>query len=173
MFTHPAAKQEALARRNKLTSAEQWCSECDAWAPVPLDTLRAYLETFAAAPASVSMQPSVGIPVKFFVCANQHTLTVLLPGEYDPLRGGSYSVQRYGFADDASIGANRVPKPTLTNLRALASAVATATDGIIGKVAPTDAPHLKRCIAAGLLEWSGPGQWRLSSAGVAALARPR
>jgi hypothetical protein len=173
MFTHTAAQEEALARFNNLTSAEQWCSECDAWTQVPLDVFRAYLESFAAAPESVPMQTSVGIPMKFFACANQHILTVLLPGKYDPLRGGNYSVQRYGFADDASIGASKVPKPTLTNLRALASAVATATDGIIRKVAPTEATHLKRCVAAGLLEWSGPGQWRLSSAGVAALARPR
>jgi hypothetical protein len=167
MFTHTAALEEALARRATLVRAEQWCSECDAWTTVPLDTLRAYLGAYVESAAAASL----GVPIQTFVCAKQHTLWVLLPGKYDPLRGGNYSVQRYGFADDASIGASKVPKLTRLNLYTLASAVAEATGGIIGKVPPTDAPHLKRCLAAGLLEWAGPGRWRLSAEGVAALAR--
>jgi hypothetical protein len=86
---------------------------------------------FAALPESVPVQTFVGVPMKSFACANQHT--VLLPGKHDPLRGGKYSVQRYGFAEDASIGTSQVPKPTPTNLYALASAVAAAPDGIIRK----------------------------------------
>jgi len=169
MFTHTAALEEALARRATLARAEQWCSECDAWTAVPLDTLHAYLRAYVESAAAGSL----GVAIQTFVCAKQHTLWVLLPGKYDPLRGGTYDVQRYGFADDASIGASTVPRPTPTNLRALASAVAAAPDGVIREVARTAERHLKRCIAAGLLEWAGPKQWRLSPDGIAALARRR
>lgn len=67
------------------------------------------------------------------------------------------------------------PIPTDLNLFALEGALAEAPDGIVRKVAPTDAPHLRRCIAAGLLE-PVPGErgaWMLSAAGVSALATRR
>ena len=67
----------------------------------------------------------------------------------------------------------QVPKPTRTNLFALAKCVEAAPDGVIGKVAPTDAPHLRRRIDAGLLEPAGKrGSWKLSAAGIEAL-KPR
>lgn len=67
----------------------------------------------------------------------------------------------------------QVPKPTSTNLYTLAQCVAAAPDGIIEKVAATDVPHPKRCIAAGLLESAGkPKAWKLSAAGAEAL-KPR
>ncbi len=67
------------------------------------------------------------------------------------------------------------PTPTDTNLVALEDALAEAPDGFIRKVSPTEAPHLRRCIAAGLLE-PAPGEknaWRLSAAGVSTLAERR
>lgn len=67
------------------------------------------------------------------------------------------------------------PAPTDLNLFALEGALAEAPDGVIRKVAPTEAPHLKRCLAAGLLE-RAPGEenaWRLSAAGTSALAARR
>lgn len=67
----------------------------------------------------------------------------------------------------------KVPKPTWLNLYALAKCIEEAPDGVIGKVAPTDAPHLKRCINAGLLESAGTrGTWKLSATGIEAL-KPR
>ena len=64
----------------------------------------------------------------------------------------------------------KVPKPTRLNLYALASCIAEAPDGVIGKVAPTDAPHLQRCINAGLRESAGArGTWKLSATGIDAL----
>lgn len=64
----------------------------------------------------------------------------------------------------------KVPKPTRLNLYALASCIAEAPDGVIGKVALTDAPHIQRCINAGLLESAGArGTWKLSAAGIDAL----
>ena len=67
----------------------------------------------------------------------------------------------------------KVPKPTRTNLYTLAKCIAEAHDGVIGKVPSTDAPHLQRCINAGLLESAGArGTWKLSAAGVEAL-KPR
>jgi hypothetical protein len=67
------------------------------------------------------------------------------------------------------------PAPTDLNLFAQEDALAEAPDGIIRKVAPTEKPHLKRCLAAGLLE-AAPGEenaWRLSAAGTSALAARR
>lgn len=64
-------------------------------------------------------------------------------------------------------------KPTHTNLYALATCIKEAPDGIIEKVASTHIPHLRRCLAAGLLESAGkPGAWKLSVAGIEAL-KPR
>lgn len=63
-----------------------------------------------------------------------------------------------------------VPKPTHTNLYVLAKCIEAAPDGVIGEVPPTDAPHLQRCINAGLLESAGArGAWKLSAAGIEAL----
>jgi hypothetical protein len=67
------------------------------------------------------------------------------------------------------------PAPTDLNLFALEDALAEAPDGIIRKIAPTEAPHLRRCIAAGLLA-PAPGEknaWCLSAAGISALAARR
>src|SRR4051812_29149759 len=67
------------------------------------------------------------------------------------------------------------PAPTDLNLYALEGALAEAPDGIIRKVPPTDAPHLRRCIAVGLLE-PAPGEkraWCLSALGISALAERR
>jgi hypothetical protein len=67
----------------------------------------------------------------------------------------------------------KVIKPTRTNLYALAKCVEAAPGGIIEKVHSTDAPHLRRCINAGLLESAGkPGAWKLSAAGIESL-KPR
>ncbi len=64
----------------------------------------------------------------------------------------------------------KVPTPTATNLYALRKCVAAAPDGVIEKVAPTDVPHLRRCIDAGLMESAGKrGAWKLSAAGIEAL----
>ena len=64
----------------------------------------------------------------------------------------------------------KIPKPTHTNLFALAQCIAAAPEGVIEKVASTDVPHLRRCIDAGLLESAGKrGTWKLSAAGVEAL----
>jgi hypothetical protein len=67
------------------------------------------------------------------------------------------------------------PAPTDLNLFALEEALAESPDGILRKVPPTQAPHLKRCIAAALLE-AVPGEkgaWRLSAAGISTLAARR
>jgi hypothetical protein len=67
------------------------------------------------------------------------------------------------------------PTPTDLNLSALEDALAEAPDGIIRKVSPTEAPHLRRCLAAGLLA-PAPGErnaWCLSPAGTTALAERR
>ena len=67
----------------------------------------------------------------------------------------------------------KVPKPTWLNLYTLGKCIEEAPDGVIGKVAPSDAPHLQRCINAGLLESGGTrGTWKLSAAGIEAL-KPR
>jgi hypothetical protein len=67
----------------------------------------------------------------------------------------------------------KVPKPTWLNLYALGKCIEEAPGGVIGRVAPTDAPHLQRCINAGLLESAGTrGTWKLSAAGIEAL-KPR
>ena len=67
----------------------------------------------------------------------------------------------------------KIPTPTRLNLYTLAKCIEEAPDGIIGKVPPTDAPHLQRCINAGLLETAGArGTWKLSAAGIEAL-KPR
>jgi hypothetical protein len=67
----------------------------------------------------------------------------------------------------------QVAKPTHTNLYVLGKCVEAAPDGIIEKVASTDAPHLQRCRDAGLLEPAGkPKAWKLSAAGIEAL-KPR
>jgi hypothetical protein len=64
------------------------------------------------------------------------------------------------------------PEPTRLNLATLASCVAAAPGGVIERVAPTDTDHLRRCIAAGLLEPAGRrGAWKLSAAGNEALKR--
>jgi hypothetical protein len=60
-------------------------------------------------------------------------------------------------------------KPTSLNLWVLKKAIREG-GGRIRKVAPTSAPHLRRCIAAGLLEQTservGRGYaWKLTSAG--------
>lgn len=64
------------------------------------------------------------------------------------------------------------PKMTITstNLFTLFDAVQKSPDGVIRKVDATEAPHLKRCIAANLLEPTGErGAWGLTPAGTAAL----
>jgi hypothetical protein len=67
----------------------------------------------------------------------------------------------------------KVPKPTHTNLFALGKCVEAAPGGIIEKVDSTYVQHLRRCLAAGLLESAGkPGAWKLSAAGIEAL-KPR
>ncbi len=64
----------------------------------------------------------------------------------------------------------KIPKPTHTNLFALAQCVAAAPDGVIEKVDSIHVQHLRRCLDAGLLESAGkPGAWKLSAAGVEAL----
>src|SRR6185437_2885233 len=66
------------------------------------------------------------------------------------------------------------PKPTDLNLSALEDVLAETGEGVIRRVPPTHTEHLRRCIDAGLLEPAGArGEWRLSSAGVAALAARR
>ena len=65
------------------------------------------------------------------------------------------------------------PTPTDLNLSALEGALAETSDGVIRRVSPTDAPHLRRCIDAGLLEPAGARAWHLSAAGVSALAARR
>ena len=66
------------------------------------------------------------------------------------------------------------PKPTDLNLSALEDVLAETGEGVIRRVPPTHAEHLRRCIDAGVLEPAGTrGEWRLSSAGVAALAARR
>ena len=67
------------------------------------------------------------------------------------------------------------PVPTDLNLFALEGVLAEAPDGIIRAVHETDRPHLKRCLAAGLLE-AAPAEknaWCLSAAGITALAARR
>jgi hypothetical protein len=67
----------------------------------------------------------------------------------------------------------KIPKPTHTNLYALAQCVAAAPDGIIERVPSTSAHHVQRCLDAGLLESAGkPKAWKLSAAGIEAL-KPR
>jgi hypothetical protein len=67
------------------------------------------------------------------------------------------------------------PTPTDLNLSALEDALAEAPDGTIQRVPAVHAPHLRRCLDAGLLEPAAgaKGAWRLSAAGVAALAARR
>jgi hypothetical protein len=60
-------------------------------------------------------------------------------------------------------------KITNLNVYALADCI-KAGNGVIHKVAPTDAPHLKRCITAGLLaKGTDKGTWILSDAGKTAV----
>ncbi len=67
------------------------------------------------------------------------------------------------------------PTPTDLNLSALEDALAEAPDGTIRRVPAVHAPHLRRCLDAGLLEPAADAKsaWRLSAAGVAALAARR
>ncbi len=66
------------------------------------------------------------------------------------------------------------PTPTDLNLSALEDALAEAPDGTIRRVPAVHAPHLRRCIDAGLLEPAGArAAWCLSAAGVTALAARR
>ena len=67
------------------------------------------------------------------------------------------------------------PAPTDLNLSALEDALAVSPDGIIRKVEASDAPHLRRCVAAGLLAPapSAANAWCLSAAGTSTLAARR
>ena len=67
------------------------------------------------------------------------------------------------------------PAPTDLNLSALEDALAVSPDGIIRKVEASDAPHLRRCVAAGLLAPAAgaANAWCLSAAGTSALAARR
>ena len=55
-------------------------------------------------------------------------------------------------------------EPTDLNLWAL-NDVLEKGGGVIGLMAPTDIPHVRRCLKAGLLEPAGPKQWKLSPKG--------
>jgi hypothetical protein len=65
--------------------------------------------------------------------------------------------------------------PTDLNLSVLEDALAEAPDGLLRRVSAVHAPHLRRCLDAGLLEpaTDAKGAWRLSAAGVSTLAARR
>jgi hypothetical protein len=108
MFNHPEARQEAVERREDLLGAEQFCTECHRWTAVPLAEIRATLESDAAPP----VPGQFGVPFRRFPCmhCSAHQL-VITPGKYDPLRAERYTMQRYSFRSDPTIGALPPPDP--------------------------------------------------------------
>jgi hypothetical protein len=77
-----------------------------------------------------------------------------------------------GRPSSPSVPPKAPPTPTDLNLSVLEDALAEAPDGILRRVSAVHAPHLRRCLDAGLLERAADakGAWRLSAAGVSTLA---
>jgi hypothetical protein len=67
----------------------------------------------------------------------------------------------------------KAPRITPTNLYVARRAIAASPDGIIRQVAAVDAPHVKRCIDAGLLvaHATERGAWTLTDAGQKELSK--
>jgi hypothetical protein len=95
MHKHKRDLTEAMERRADLLTAEQFCTDCKRWTPVPVEEVRAMLDECAAPRTSGG---PVGVRMRFFDCAHcSARQTVLQPGKYDRLRAQRYTMQRYGF----------------------------------------------------------------------------
>ena len=62
------------------------------------------------------------------------------------------------------------PAPTPTNIFALKSYMAGRDEAPVRGITPTDYPHLRCCVAAGLIEITQRETYKLTAAGKAAIA---